>query len=295
MSPLRNRIIQIWQAAIGPWVNEEPYLGQILPPNANSQWKFIYRALSKELGWEDMRYRFGNECKQCEGMFREASDGDALRIVELVFRYIDTAVRNLSEAERQSQGSALPPDEAIEELNDHLLKAGVGVQFTKGQLLNMESPFMCETTTKPVLTLLEGDEFCGACDEFIRAYSHFREGRHKEAIVEACKAFESVLITICEQRGWECPERPSAKDLIKTVFDHGLLPIHLRSEFDALRSTLESGLPSLRNKKTAHGQGSEIVEVPSYLVAYALHLAAANILLVISAHRANNPTAVVET
>jgi hypothetical protein len=48
---------------------------------------------------------------------------------------------------------------------------------------------------------------------------------------------------------------------------------------------LEGGLPTVRNKNAGHGQGPTPVSVPDYLVAYALHMAAANIVLLIQAHR----------
>lgn len=42
----------------------------------------------------------------------------------------------------------------------------------------------------------------------------------------------------------------------------------------------------MRNKTSGHGQGIEIVDVPQHLASYALHLAAANVVLLIEAHKA---------
>jgi hypothetical protein len=63
----------------------------------------------------------------------------------------------------------------------------------------------------------------------------------------------------------------------------------MQSHFTALRSTLESGLPTVRNRggRGGHGQGSDVVDVPDYLAAYCLHLAATNIVLLIEAHNAS--------
>ena len=55
----------------------------------------------------------------------------------------------------------------------------------------------------------------------------------------------------------------------------------------ALRSVLESGLPTVRNKTkgSGHGQGKELINIPGHLAAYALHLAASNIVLLVEAHK----------
>lgn len=49
---------------------------------------------------------------------------------------------------------------------------------------------------------------------------------------------------------------------------------------------MESGLTALatlRNRQGGHGQGEAAVDVPPYLAAHALHLAAANIVLLVRA------------
>ena len=62
--------------------------------------------------------------------------------------------------------------------------------------------------------------------------------------------------------------------------------VSLASHFSGLRSVLESGLPTVRNKQGGHGQGENPVVIPSYLAAYALHLAASNIVMLLEAHKA---------
>ena len=55
----------------------------------------------------------------------------------------------------------------------------------------------------------------------------------------------------------------------------------MQSEFNSLRSVLESGVPTVRNKKSAHGQGSKKTVVPAYFAGYCLNVTAANIILLI--------------
>ncbi len=70
------------------------------------------------------------------------------------------------------------------------------------------------------------------------------------------------------------------------MLDKGIVPPEMATHFSGLRSALESGLPTVRNKNSAHGQGLDPVNVSPYLVAYALHLAASNIVLLVEGHRA---------
>ena len=48
---------------------------------------------------------------------------------------------------------------------------------------------------------------------------------------------------------------------------------------------LKSGLPKVRNEAGGHGQGSKLKRIPEYIAAYALHLAATNIVMLVEAFR----------
>lgn len=191
----------------------------------------------------------------------------------------------LDETEYAVSHMALPADKAIERLNQRFREHGLGYQFVEGQVVRVDSGYLHAQATKPAMTLLHEEKFEGASEEFSSAHEHYREGRFKEAIVDALKAFESTMKTICDERNWAYAPTAPAKDLINVVFDSGLIPQSLSSHFTALRSVMESGLPTVRNKTSGHGQGKNPLEVPEYLAAYTLHLAAANILLLVNAHK----------
>jgi hypothetical protein len=91
---------------------------------------------------------------------------------------------------------------------------------------------------------------------------------------------------ICDDRKWKYAADITAKGLIELIFSKGLIPSYVTSQFTGLRSVLESGLPAVRNKQGGHGQGKDPVEIPSHLAAYALHLAASNIVMLLEAHKA---------
>lgn len=151
--------------------------------------------------------------------------------------------------------------------------------------MRVDSQFMHSEVVMPAISLLKQEQFRGASDEFLRAHEHYRHGRSKEAIADALKAFESTMKTICERHNWEYDNTATAQPLIQLLFDKGVLPSFLQSHFTALRTTLESGLPTARNRTSGHGQGSAPVDIPGYLAAYAINLAAANIVLLVDADK----------
>jgi hypothetical protein len=64
-----------------------------------------------------------------------------------------------------------------------------------------------------------------------------------------------------------------------------LIPHFLESHFTALRSSLESGVPTVRNKMSGHGQGVQPNAVPAHMAGYLLHLTATSILLMVEAEK----------
>lgn len=139
---------------------------------------------------------------------------------------------------------------------------------------------------KPTLAVLRGDGFKGANEEFLQAHEHYRHGRHKECLVDALKAFESTMKAICKMQGWPNQPNDTAKALIGTCLSNGLIPPYLESQIGSLRSLLESGIPTVRNKLGGHGQGADPTVVPEYLARYSLNLTATSILFLVEANAA---------
>jgi len=65
------------------------------------------------------------------------------------------------------------------------------------------------------------------------------------------------------------------------MFEQGVIPKYLQDHYNGLRNVLASGLPTLRNKTSGHGQGAQPVEVPEYLTA-------SNMRLLMEAHGAKS-------
>ncbi|MHC4406100.1 MAG: DUF7014 domain-containing protein, partial [Planctomycetota bacterium] len=84
---------------------------------------------------------------------------------------------------------------------------------------------------------------------------------------------------VCHHKGWPYKQKDTAKVLITTCLDKGLVPTFSQQQLTSLRTLLESGVPTVRNKQSGHGQGMEQHDVPQHLARYALHLTAATVLL----------------
>ena len=177
----------------------------------------------------------------------------------------------------------MDPDDAINELNARLLESSVGFEFVNGMIIRKDSETIHREVILPTLQLLSDPMFKGANEEYRQAHEHYRHRRQKECLNECLKAFESTLKVICKQKGWSYSERDTAKQLIETIFKNELIPAFLQSEFSSLRTALESGIPTPRNRLSGHGQGDTLVKVPDYFAEYLLGLTASTIRFLMNA------------
>lgn len=67
--------------------------------------------------------------------------------------------------------------------------------------------------------------------------------------------------------------------------NNGFYPSYMNAHLTSIRTTLETGLPVVRNKVAGHGQGNQIITIPDEYTDYALHLAATNILFLVRLYR----------
>lgn len=244
----------------------------------------IHNTLCKEYGvfTLDERYRILNNRYQDHAqaifdfLLQTQETEEAIDVIELSFGYIDSIVR---------RGTAAIADAAIAELNNRFREHGVGYQYESGQIIRIDSQLVHSEIVQPALSMLLSDPiYKGTNAEFLNAHEHYRKQRYKECLNDCLKAFESCLKTICDQRRWNYNKNDTANRLIAIVFDKELIPLFMKSHFKGLRSMLESGVPPVRNRLAGHGQGSQVVSVPESIAAYALHLTAANILLLARAN-----------
>jgi len=282
-NPLRVQVVHIWNDAFGKIHDYESQAGHV--------YKYIYEILCREHGvfYLNNKYELNHDMPSeylsaLSDFFVSVEDTEkALDVIELSFQCIDLYVRD--NGYRHYAQPSITADDAIEELNQRFLEHEVGYKYEAGRLIRIDSELIHGEVVKPTLNLLLAKEYKGANEEFLKAHEHYRHQRYQECMNECLKAFESVMKAICHKRKWQYNQKDTAKILIDTCFKKGLIPNFLESHFTAFRSTLESGVPTVRNKMSGHGQGVQPNAVPAYMAGYLLHLTATSILLMVEAEK----------
>jgi hypothetical protein len=276
---LRVQIVHIWMDTLG---NAENYW----KGKAHEAYEFIVNTLCKEYGVFKLpgAEKFGNRdyLNELANTFLQEKNIDrCLDAIELSFKIVDGFTRSYEYLHRS--GASKKADEAIDELNSRFNEHGVGYQFTDGEIIRVDSELIHSEIIKPALRLLNQKHYSGAHEEFLKAHEHYRHGNNKESLNECLKAFESVMKGICDKRKWAYQSGATSKTLIQICLDNGLIPSFWQQQYSSLRSLLESSVPTGRNKLSGHGQGADPISVPSYLVAYMLHMTAASIVFLAEA------------
>lgn len=159
-----------------------------------------------------------------------------------------------------------------QELNGIFAEEGCAWVFCDRSFFQIDSKFLEEKVHTQVHELLNGNGFMGALEEFVEARNDFASGDFKGTILNAGKAFESVMKTIL------CREEGVAGDLIKALGRSQILedvPENLKKSFE---SKVFEAVPLLRNKMGGHGQGQQVVVVSRELAELCLNLAGSVIL-----------------
>lgn len=277
---LRVQIVHIWRDALGD------ARGYGLGPKVVATYQWIVESLCREYGEFHLVPHSGRGDRDYMGelinFFLIESDNDkVLDVIELTFQAIDTIARSYNYFQDSIYDKRC--DAAIEELNVRFQEHAIGFQFSGSELIRVDSQFIHSQVVKPVLQLLSGQHYAGAQEEFLRAHEHYRKGNSKEALNECLKSFESVMRAICVKRKWAVDKKATARDLIQVCMDNQLIPDFWQSHYSSLRSMLESGIPTARNRLGGHGQGVVPTTVPDSIVACMLHMTASAVVFLATA------------
>ncbi|HEX8235696.1 MAG TPA: hypothetical protein VF600_07035 [Abditibacteriaceae bacterium] len=274
---LRAQVVQIVRDGLGNPVYVTDQLDQV--------YKSIRDILCREYGLmslpDEGRSRHGYQVVVEEFFLRSADLEQALDVIELAFRLIESLQTDAQYG--SNMRFSCSPQEAIDELNHRFREHRIGYQFECGEIIRVNSTFLHAEAVKPALCMLTAPMYQGANAEFLSAHEHYRHDRYKECLNECLKAFESTMKAICDKRNWAYDARATSNQLITVCLNNNLIPSFLQSQFASLRASLESGIPTVRNRLSGHGQGSQQLEVPEYLAGYLLHLTASTILLLVKA------------
>ncbi len=279
---LREQIRHIWKTAIGNYLFRNDY------SLSGTVWNNIHMTICREYGVEFLVARSNDPKNDCCAYLRMVECVENfLDIIEVSFSYIDT-MKNIPQtaSARADCGIVQSPEDAINELNERFRQEAFGYKFESGIIIRIDSEFVHREVVRPALALLSDNKFKGPQEEYLRAHEHYRAGRNAEAVTNANNAFESTMKVICDIKGWGYQSGARASDLVKLIRNNQLLPDYTEKSFDQLLSTLQNGLPQVRNNAGGHGKGNA-ADTPRYIAAYAMHLAAADIVLMVDALHAS--------
>lgn len=276
-SELRVQIVHILREAIGTYEDR------------NNSYKYaseVYSAINRTVSREHGSFHLGDASKIDESqittyILSEKDIEKVFDVLEYAFRVIEGFIYNNAEYTRFS-GIVLSAPEATEELNTRLKQHGMGFEYIDGRIIRIDSQYIHSEAVKPALLILTDARYSGARQEFHNAFLKYQKGQLKDALVEALKAFESVLKTICNIREWNYFNTDTASRLIEVVLKEGLVPIYMQGNLNALKALLES-TATPRNKLGGHGQGEIVIEVPAYFTQFALNMTASAIVFLVAA------------
>lgn len=269
-------------------------MGDVINPycdyDGGDLWNMVHNLFAREKGLKKLGYHevgweaYGEH--NIEEYLDHSSTADALDFIDYAFNIFDRALRNTKPEYRYDYDSNGKVDEAIIELNFRFKQHGLGYEFVNGEIIRIDNTIIHKDIIKPALRLIYDEGFSGAEEEIRRAFEYRRKSDNKNAILEAEKAFESTMKTICDKKGYVYDKaKDTAQKLIKILESNNFYPTYMSAHLTNLRTTLETGLPVIRNKNAGHGQGSLVVNIPDEFAEYALNLAATNIVLLVSIYR----------
>lgn len=277
---LRVQVMQIAIEAVGQVGLRGD--GIITGNKENSLWFEIERTYLREKGLEGIaRGDFAGW--RVLSFMRGCPTADWLDFLELIALGIELMASQEYQYQHRDWSVSIPGQPAIDEINYRLRQAGVGYQLEDRRLIRVDSQYVHAEVVKPALALLSDRDFEGPRQEFLAAHQHYRVGEHRQAVAMAANAVESTLKSIFDQKGWAYQKGARISDLVKVARANALWPDYLDASFDQLVATLQSGLPKIRDNDASHGQGATPKNVPGYIAAYALHLAASKIVFITEA------------
>lgn len=279
---LRVQIVHIWQDTLGTNNHYFSY------SKVREAYQFIVDVLCREYGlfYLPSHDKYGDRMylNELANFFLKEKDIEkVIDIIELSFKTINVFTKDYQYLHRSNNVELI--EKAINELNYRFKEHGVGFQFVENEIIRIDSELLHSEAVKPALKLLNEKNYKGAQEEFLSAYEHYRHGKNKESLNDCLKAFESTMKAICDKHKWQYKSGDTAKNLIQICFDNNLIPSFWQAQFTSLRSMLESSIPTGRNKLSGHGQGTEPITIPNYLVAYMLHMTASTLVFLTTAEK----------
>jgi hypothetical protein len=275
---LRVQIIRTWQK----------FFNQYGEYTTEDIWRQLNDVICDEHGKHTLlengikRYE---ESYKCQYYFENLENlEESFDVIEIIFK----AISKIPEVYHDN--IPISSEEIVEELNERFRENDFGYEFTKGSIIRVDNKLLHKDIVNQVIHLTNENLFSNANEEFLSALDHLRHGRNKEALNESLKSFESTMKIIIHDMGWDYNENDTANKLIQKCLDKELIPNSLQSQFSALRTTLEAGVPTIRNKNSGHGQGPRKIVVPDSLASYSIYMTGTCINYLIELYKEKKPS-----
>ena len=238
--------------------------------------EFICKKFAREKGLKYIEgYRYINDLDAISKYFDRSSNEDFFDFVDFIFTNF-VGSQKLIDGYRHYSNE--PFVCAADELNLRFKQHSLGYEFTNGEIIPKTNEVIHQQIIKPALKVLTDERFRGAEEEYLLAFEHFKTGNNKDAILNAGKAFESTIKTICKELEYKYEYTSSAKKLVETLKSNGFYPSYLDSCLNNLCGLLVEGAPVVRNKESGHGQGASVKSTADEYVEYVLNTVASNIV-----------------
>lgn len=171
------------------------------------------------------------------------------------------------------------------ELNMILQTEGVPWVFSDGNFFQMDSKFMEEHVHQQLQELYETKAFTGAQEEFVEARNDLSGNDCKNAILNACKSYESTMKCLLGEK-----HSGEATKLAQKIRKEGYLDDLPSSLQEVFVQKVMQCLPVIRNDLAGHGQGRESVSVEHDLAELSVNLAGAFNLFLMRRELKKRPT-----
>ena len=159
-------------------------------------------------------------------------------------------------------------------------RGGRPITYTYPTLIRRSQKPLHQQAVKPAFELLLDPRFRTANEEMSKAHEDFRKGEYEHALTSCCAAFESVLKTICQLKGWTYdPDKDTCSVLVDICYQHQMFPSFYVQQF--------TSIGTIRNKMgSAHGRAqSPPPTVEREHVEHMLQTTAAHILFLVRTAR----------
>ena len=204
-------------------------------------------------------------------------------IIELTLRYHSYFLADKYKFDKEV---ALEKIEKLENIiNIRFKESSVGYKVVNCNIIRIDSEVTFNEIIKPAINLTHNNLFENVNLEYIDAVKAYQDGDNEKCLNKCLKSFESTMKIICDKKGWDYSDKDTSSKLINICYENELVPKKIQSEFNSLRSLLESGIPPVRNHYSGHGKGGEKIVIEDYLARYALNITGSCIVFLIEISR----------